>query len=68
MNNTKDGNLFPVRQPKHKLPRLSPQEAAIWRLADAYGMSPEAAAKIILRLRAQKQATALKKSQDSTLN
>jgi hypothetical protein len=68
MNNTKDGNLFPVRQPKHKLPRFTPQEAAIWRLADAYGMSPEAAAKIILRLRTQKQATAVKKTQDSTPN
>jgi hypothetical protein len=68
MNDTKDGNLFPVRQPRHKSVRLTQQEAAILRLTNAYGISPDAAAKIILRLRAQKKATALKESKDSTAN
>lgn len=66
MNDTENGNLFPVHQPKRKPVPLTQQEAAILRLANAYGMSPEATAKIILRLRAQKKGAAVKKAKDST--
>jgi predicted DNA-binding protein (UPF0251 family) len=58
MNNAEDDNLFSVRPPKRKPVSLTQKEAAIMRLADAYGMSGEGAAKLILLLRERKKMEA----------
>lgn len=51
MNDAEEGNLFPQRQPKHNPVSLTQKEAAILRVAHAYGISDLAAAKVILLLR-----------------
>lgn len=66
MNDTEDGNLFPTHPPKRSSASLTRQEIAILRLADAYGISSEAAVKLILHLRVQKKAAAAKKRKDTT--
>lgn len=68
MKNNEDGTLFPRYQPKRKSNSLTSQEIAILRLADAYGISSEAAVKLILRLRVQKKATSAKKCKDTTVD
>lgn len=68
MNDTEDSNLFPVRRPQHNRSSLTPKELAILHFAEVYGISTEAAARSILRLRAQKKAHDAKKRQDSILN
>jgi hypothetical protein len=68
MNDTEGGNLFPVRRRKHNRSSLTPKELAILHFAEVYGISTEAAARSILRLRGQKKAASAKKCQDPTLN
>ncbi len=65
MNDAKKYNLFPIRQPKHNPVPLTQKEAAILRLAHAYGISDLAAAKLILLLRTR-QKTASPKSKDAS--
>jgi predicted DNA-binding protein (UPF0251 family) len=62
MNNAEDDNLFSVRHPKRKPVSLTQKEVAIMRLADAYGMSGEGAAKLILLLRERKKREARRNS------
>lgn len=64
MNDTKEASLFPLRRPKHNPVSLTQKEAAILRLAHAYGISDVAAAKVILLLRTREK-TATSKSKDA---
>jgi predicted DNA-binding protein (UPF0251 family) len=68
MNNDENGDLFPVRQSKPNRVSLTQKEADILRLANQYGMSLEATAKLILLLRARKKATDAKKNQEESIN
>ena len=65
MNDAREHDLFPLRQPKHNPVPLTQKEAAFLRLAHAYGISDLAAARTILLLRARKK-TATSKSKDAT--
>jgi hypothetical protein len=68
MNDAQEDNLFPLRQPKRNLVSLTPKELAILRLADAYGVSDIAAAKLILALRDKQKAADAHNSRDATMN
>lgn len=67
MNDTEEDDLFPLRQLKHNPVSLTQKEAAILRLAHAYGISDLAAAKLILLLRNRTKA-ANSKSNDATIS
>jgi hypothetical protein len=68
MNNDENGDLFPVRQSKPNRASLTQKEANILRLANQYGVSLEATAKLILLLRARKKAADAKKNQEESIN
>lgn len=67
MNYAQEGDLFPRRQPKRNPVPLTQKEAAILRLAHAYGISDIAVVKLILLLRSREK-TANSKSKDGTIN
>lgn len=64
----KNINLFPPRSSKHYSRLLTKKESAILRLADAYGISRIAAAKLILGLRKRHEAANVKLGKNTTSN